>query len=235
MTITLPKDAAFGYYYAVTFSRANATAQQDERLTTVEGATAVLVLLEAKVPNAKREVMVNEFSVKRKMYEFLPSDFDVKLSNKGNIHAAPSGSIFINKGKVQVAVLEVNTAKGNILPNSTRAFTASWNDGFPKYTEQVEDGKVKLGKDGKPMRKLQWDLGDISKLRFGKYTANLVLAYDGGQRDIPLEASLSFWVVPWRLIAAFSVAAIFVLIGLLVTGKKIFSKFRRKGKHAPKE
>jgi hypothetical protein len=27
-----------------------------------------------------------------------------------------------------------------------------------------------------------------------------VLVYDNGQRDVPMEAYVSFWIIPWRLI-----------------------------------
>ncbi|MBX4197687.1 hypothetical protein KW801_04025, partial [Candidatus Saccharibacteria bacterium] len=47
---------------------------------------------------------------------------------------------------------------------------------------------------------LRWDFSKLPHLKFGHYTANLLAAYDNGQRDVPLEASVSFWVVPWRLI-----------------------------------
>jgi hypothetical protein len=48
----------------------------------------------------------------------------------------------------------------------------------------------------------------VPKLRWGKYTANLLLVYDDGTKDVPIEGTLSFWVIPWRLI--------FGAIGLVV-------------------
>ena len=33
-----------------------------------------------------------------------------------------------------------------------------------------------------------------------KYQAKLLLVYDDGKRDIPLEGTVEFWVVPWRLV-----------------------------------
>ncbi len=59
--IKVPKDATFGYYYAVTFSRAQKEKATGPRQTAIVGATATLVLLEVRVPNAKREVEVLEF------------------------------------------------------------------------------------------------------------------------------------------------------------------------------
>jgi hypothetical protein len=44
----------------------------------------------------------------------------------------------------------------------------------------------------------------------GHYTAQLLLIYNDGTRDVPISGSLSFWVIPWRLIGA-----VLALIGLI--------------------
>lgn len=199
MTIKLPPSAAFGYYYAVTFSRAETNDTSDKQAK-IHGGTAILVLLEATSPNAKRQLEIDSFTASRKVYEFLPATFNIKVKNTGNIHLAPSGTIFISKGKQTIATIPVNATKGNILPDSKRVFTATWDDGFPVYTTQDVNGQT-VQKDGKSVYTLHWDGSKFTKLRFGKYTARLTLVYDNGQRDVPLEAIVSFWVIPWRIIA----------------------------------
>lgn len=86
-----------------------------------------------------------------------------------------------------------------VLPDSSRTLTVNWSDGFPRRNEAGQ---------------LDWNLSDLTKLRFGKYTAQLILVYDNGERDVPLEAFVSFWVIPWRLLLA--VIAIPVLPAILV-------------------
>lgn len=141
-TFDVPETAAFGYYYAIVFSRSGEMTSTGERQTTVTGGTAVLVLLEAKVPNAKREVTVTSFSADRKWYEFLPATFTVKLRNTGSVHIAPRGNLFIGRpGEKADTVMEVNLGKGNILPDSNRAFESRWADGFPVYRDKEMDGK----------------------------------------------------------------------------------------------
>ena len=200
MTIKLPPAAAFGYYYAAVFSRANAVKPSSTRENVLVGSTAVLVLLDAKVPGAKRTASISSFSASKRFYEFLPSTFTAKIHNSGNVHLIPTGNIFIKRGSKNVATLKINSAAGNILPNSNRIFTAAWTDGFPVYAPKVSNGKVEIGNDGKQVNSLQWDLSKISHLKFGRYTAHLVMAYDNGSRDVPLEATVSFWVVPVRVI-----------------------------------
>ena len=207
MTIKVPKDAAFGYYYAVGFSR-QADPEAAPSAATLTGQLVTFVLLEAKVPGAKRELKVQSFNANKSTYEFLPSKLTVKVKNTGNIHVSPKGNIFIYKGSKTVATLDINAGKGNILPNSTRTFTADWSDGFPVY-EPNKDGKK--DQKGNLKQSLKWDLSKLTKLRFGKYTAKLVMVYDDGQRDIPIEATVSFWVIPWRVIGIVLLFVTFVM------------------------
>jgi hypothetical protein len=230
VTIKLPQTAAFGYYYAAVFSRAG-NPQSSGKQNVLVGSTAVLVLVEAKVPGAKRAVEVTSFQADKRFYEFLPASFSVKLRNTGNVHLVPAGNIFISRGKKEVASLKVNVQQGNLLPNSNRIYGAAWDDGFPVYTEQVVGGKTVLDKQGKPVKSLHWDLTKVSKLKAGRYTAHLVMAYDDGTRDVPLEAYVSFWVIPWRVfllaIAIPAVPAILVYLLMRWRFKKRLQGIKR--------
>ncbi len=223
-TFALPPEASFGYYYAFVFTRADTERELKPQETAMVGGTATLVLLEAKVPDAKREVTVAEFSTDRRIYEFLPATFTIALKNTGNVHVAPRGNIFLSQwdGK-EVALLEVNEGKGNILPSSTRIFEADWKDGFPVYQEVIENGAVVLDETGQATLDLVWDWQEASKLRFGKYTAKLLLVYDDGERDVPIEGVVTFWVMPWRV-----VALILLNIGLLVGLSLYVIRLRRR-------
>ncbi len=214
MTINTPKSAAFGYYYAVVFSREGDDVRQSGNTNAINGGSAVLVLLNAKSPGAKKQVSIDSLVSKHGVYEFLPASFDVKLKNTGNVHFVPHGNVFIMKGKKQIAALNLNDEQGNILPGSKRIYPVEWTDGFPHYEKVVEDGKVKLDKNNKPVTKLVWgDSGSGGKLfqphiRMGRYTAHLFAVYDDGKRDVPIEAQVSFWVIPWRLFLS-------IIIGLV--------------------
>lgn len=232
MTIDVPSDGALGYYYAVTFQRAaDATAEEGAAL---HGGTAILVLLEVRSPNALRRVEMAEFKASKSVYEFLPAEFTVTLNNTGNIHLIPSGSIFITKGSEQIAVLAINEARGNTLPESTRSFSAAWNDGFPRYEDIEVDGQMLKNEDGTPKRSLKWNLGDIGNLRWGKYKATALVVYDDGNRDVPVEAVVTFWVIPWRIIFFGLLILLIVLAGLYAILKNVF-KFGKKLPKKPKK
>jgi hypothetical protein len=231
MTIAAPKTAAFGYYYAVVFSPAdqNPTGKGNKFI----GSTAILVLLDVKSPNAKRSAKVVDFKTDKKTYEFLPVSFSVRLHNDGNVHLLPAGTIYIKRGSKQVAALPFNTQHGNILPNSYRVYTTAWNDGFPVYVDKTQDGRVVLDSHDQPVKELKWDFARLPHLKFGHYTANLLAVYDNGSRDVPMEASVSFWVVPWRIIGFVIIVGGLALIGLWSSGRNIYKKVR-KPKHYEK-
>lgn len=220
MTINVPKDAAFGYYYAVVFSREGDDARQPGNTNAINGGTAVLVLLDAKVPNAKRSLQLNSFTSEHRLYEFVPAKFQISFKNDGNVHMVPSGNVFISKGKAQVATLSINAERGNVLPKSNRLYNTTWADGYPHKEAVVEGGKTKIDANNKQVDHLVWSNGegkDITPhLRMGKYTAHLFAVYDNGQRDVPIESEISFWVIPWRFLLA--LLAVALLIGFGVYG-----------------
>jgi hypothetical protein len=229
MTIDVPKTAGLGYYYAVTFSPADKPTANGKSV--VIGSTATLVLLDVQNGADKRQLVLASITADRKIYEFLPAVFSVKLHNSGNIHAVPTGNIFITKGKSQVATLDVNAAGGNILPNTNRVFTVQWKDGFPLYVDKTVNDQPVYGKNGQPERKLTWNFSQASKLKFGKYTAKAFLVYSDGQHDVPLQGTVSFWVIPWRILLALLLILLLVGIGIWSVGRTIWRSLRRKRKH----
>ena len=237
MTINVPKSAAFGYYYAVVFSREGDDARQTGNTNAINGGSAVLVLLDAYVPGAKRSVAIDGVTSEHGIYEFLPATFKVSLRNTGNVHVVPHGNVFIMKGKKQIAALSLNGEQGNILPGSKRIYQQDWTDGFPHFEKVVQDGKVVLDKNNKPKMKLVWgDSGSGGKvfkphLRMGHYTAHVFAVYDDGVRDVPLEAEVSFWVIPWKFFLTIIVAlvALFFLVrlGLHLYKKRIMAQMKK--------
>ena len=198
MTIKIPPKVGFGYYYAVIFTPANGKPSGKGNI--LLGSTAVLVLLDVQNPNAKRSMQVVTFQASKHFYEFLPATLKVKIHNSGNVHLQPHGNIYITKGKKQVASLIVNNQDGSILPGTNRIYEVDWKDGFPVYADKQQGGKTVLDKTGKPINQLTWDWSKFSKLKFGRYTAHLTVVYDNGKQDVPIDASVGFWVVPVRLI-----------------------------------
>ncbi len=224
MTVKPPKSAAFGYYMAVVFSRSDPD-KPTGGASGVEGGVASLVLLNVDVPGAKRESNVVQFTASQKVYEFLPADFKVKVRNSGNIHVSPVGNIFIKRGDAQVAALEFNGQRGNILPGTNRVFENTWDQGFPRFETS--------GTGDKATRSLKWNFSDLQNLRFGKYTATLVAVYDDGQRDVPIEAVVSFWVIPWRILGGVLLVLLLIGLGVWALLRSIWRNIRRTPPSSP--
>jgi hypothetical protein len=159
---------------------------------------------------AKAEAKIVEFKTANYINEYLPVDFQIKIENTGNIHVKPHGNVFIDAGQGKdLAILDVNNTQGSILPQSARIFDTSWDDGFLVKEPVIQDGQPKLDKNGKPVYSLNINWNKLTSFRIGKYTANLLVVYDNGQKDIPMEATLSFWVFPYKVVGG-------TLLGLII-------------------
>lgn len=225
-----PESAALSYYYAILIKRQNTSTTQDVN-TVVTGAPAILVLTTVNSPSAIQELQLDDFSVKDFVVEYLPANFSINIRNTGNVHIRPIGNIFIDsmKGK-DVGIIAVNKDSGLILPNTVRTFNTFWEDGFPAYKPIIENGVVQKDEKGETKYALDWDLANIKNFRFGKYTANLLLVYDNGQRDVPIESVLTFWVIPWKILLVFAVILTTMIAGIGFPLIFLIKKLKRKKK-----
>lgn len=220
-----PAEAALSYYYSVVVSRASKPGETDGQAV-VQGAPAILVLATVNSPHAKKELRLAEFKAKYPVTEFLPQDFIVKIENSGNVHLGPSGNVFIDaKTKKDVSILSLNPSMGLILPQSTREFVVSWKDGFPVRKDPDKDEKDE--KSGMEFWGVEFNFSNAHKFRMGQYTAHLLMSYDNGERDVPIESFVSFWVIPWRILLVGFVIGIFVLLGLRTVLGPVFRPLKR--------
>ena len=225
----VPKTAGFSYSFALVISR-----QSDPKPTNggrlIKGSLAVFTLVNVDRPGATSNLEVQSFSASKKIYEYLPATFSVHFRNTGNTIAQPYGNIFLQRSATShapLATLAVNETKGYILPGTTRTVSASWKDGFPAY-------KTVSNSDGTTSQKLVWNWGNLSKLRIGRYTAHLVAVYSQAGRDVPIEGTVSFWVIPWKILLALLIAALLILFGLYSLVRKVISFVRRHRKRSTK-
>ncbi len=209
--IEVPKEAAFGYYFAVHLSQKAGAQKPGEQAAKLLGEVVFPILLNIKSPNAKIDAKLAEFKASSFVNEYLPINFVTRIRNDGNVHVAPRGNIFIRTlGAKDLAVLDVNPGAGNILPGGIREYDASWDDGFMVNTPLTDaSGNIKTDKDGKPITQLTFNWDKLTHLRIGKYTADLILVYDNGTRDVTIEGTTTFWVIPYKMIAG-------GIIGLIV-------------------
>jgi hypothetical protein len=204
VTVDVPSNAHLGYYYAVLFEPQKPSISSNGK-TIIRGANAIFMLLNtsSKSESENRKLVVSSFTSQKSVYEYLPATFNVTVQNAGNIYLAPQGDVFISRSKngKPIATLPINSGQGNILPNTARQFSTSWSDGFPVFKTKKINGEVVSNSKGQPEMQLQWNASSsFSKIRFGKYYAYLALVYNNGTTDITSNATVSFWVIPWKLI-----------------------------------
>ena len=165
-----------------------------------------------------------------RIFQSFPITFATRITNTGNVHIKPVGSITIKNmfGKVLPRIGEelilneagavkgsqisdtipVNDGRGNVLPESSRVFLSSWK-GYGSYVLNIDQEKV-----------ITW-----KGLGFGRYTAELSLAYNGTQ--FPAQI-IHFWIIPWMIILPSLLGL--VLIILLIKKMRRSSVERMKAK-----
>ena len=217
-TINIPKSAAYGYYYVFRI------APKDNKSAITTGATVkgeilIVTLLNVLKDGAISDTKLVSFRPKNYISEYLPVDFAVILENRGNVHVKPRGNIFITRGTGnEMGILEVNPGIGSILPGGTREFISSWNEGFLIREPVIEEGATKLDGNGKPVTKLLVNWNKLTTFRVGPYTARLLMVYDDGSKDVVIEGSTRFWVIPYTAIGIIlaTLTILFIFIRFLL-------------------
>jgi hypothetical protein len=223
MTVTTPPTAALDYYYAV-LVKPQLSVNALHAAATLKGYNAILVLLDAISPNAKPKLSVTSFSANHGVYEYLPTTFSEQVKNTGNVYLAPTGDVYISKSSNftnTINTIPINATQGNVIPSSSRTYTEDWSNGFPVFTSKTFDGQAVTDKQGNPIEHLVWNFSHTDKFRFGKYYAKMVLVYNTGDRDVPVVATVAFWVIPWKIIGSVLAVIILSMIGLYVSGHKL--------------
>lgn len=225
-TIAIPESAAFGYYWALTFTSDNEQVNR-ETGATLTASLAVPVLLSVQKAGAKTEGKFLDFNTDASFYEYPPITFTTQFANNGNVHIRPQGNIFIKDfiGRT-VATLTVNEGQGGILPTTKRSFETKWNDGFITYEPKMDNGEQVVDEQGKPKMDMKIHYQKLLDLRIGKYNATALMLVSGADRDYTYEKTISFFVFPWKVVLVLIAIVIFVGIGLFTTSRSIFRKVR---------
>jgi hypothetical protein len=201
-SIQVPADAlAESYQTAITVSGAPSEIVATNGAV-VEAKTAILVFFTVSGDSQKKVALLDFLSSAKGFLSNLNQSFTFRLQNQGIVYAIPSGTIEIRDvfGR-QVGQLEVNKEKSRVLPNTTRSFIAVLNDTPKNLMEQI---------------------GDQMKLfTMGPMTAKLHLDFGEGFEKI--QATTSFWYIPYQLIG--------IALGLMAV---LFLGYKKIQKHKTK-
>lgn len=191
-TVSVPTTASPGGYYAGVLAGTSAPSTTGNAVGAVAKVGSLLIVTVAG-PVVEKATLTG-FTSSAASGASLPVDFSATLQNSGTVHLKPAGVIRItNMWGGTSAVIPVNEDGGNVLPDSSRTFTASWS-------------KADLDEDASELAK-EW-----KNFGFGPYTATLIMNY--GDANQVVSATTSFWVMPWMMVVLFII--LLVVAALLV-------------------
>ncbi|HKR81941.1 MAG TPA: hypothetical protein VJR27_02990 [Candidatus Saccharimonadales bacterium] len=208
--IVVPHDAEPGGHYGV-IRFTGASPDVSGTGVSLSASIGTLILLQVSGNIQERASLADFYAAtpnnfaKKSFFQTGPVGFVARISNDGNTHIQPSGTLTIKNtiGK-QVASLRVNGTPNNpkdppknILPGSIRRFQLTLNQ----------------------------------KWLFGRYTAHFDVTYDNKH----LVANQTFWVVPYAIVLPVLVGLVVVAFALRYGIKKYNAHIIKKSKAAAAE
>jgi hypothetical protein len=182
ITITVPSNASPGGYYGVV--RFTGTPPELEGAgVSLSASLGTLILLKIN-GNANEQLSIEQFFVSNKgkpgsLFESAPIAFVERLKNTGNIQESPSGVVTVKDMFGRTVV----TLGVNQPPRYVLP------QSIRKFEQSVDESNIG------------------NKILFGLYHADLTVKY--GTNGQTVTSSVSFWVIPYRIIGA-------VIAGLIV-------------------
>jgi hypothetical protein len=213
VTIRIPADAAPGGYYGIIRFTAAAPELKGTGVS-LSASLGSLILVTVK-GDAKEGLAVEEFSVtqngkKATVFQSTPIEFVERLKNTGNIHEQPVGQVVIT----DMFGKKVAAVNVNLPPRNILPSS------IRKFTQPLDSTVI----------------GD--KKLFGRYKATLSVTY-GADKQV-LTDTITFWVIPYRLIGA----VIVLLVGGFFVLRFVIRRYNRsiikkaqkaQGTHKPKK
>lgn len=187
--INIPANASPGGYYGIIRFSSKAPELEDTGVA-LSASIGSMVMIRVK-GDAKEQMSVEDFYVsngenspKANIFESTPIFFTQRLKNTGNIYEQPTGQATITD------MFGKKIAAININLELTNVLPGSTR----KYTESLDKSVI----------------GD--KKLFGKYTADLKITY--GTNKTVINKTITFWVIPYRLIGLAVISLIAIFVGL---------------------
>jgi len=205
LEIAVPASASPGSYYAVVRFTGNSASPQGQAVS-LSASLGALVFLRVN-GNAKESLSIADFYTsegdkKKGMFESTPVGFSARIKNDGNVHEQPVGQIAIND--------MFGHQVANVSMNLEKSIVLPGS--VRKYTAVLD--KTVIG----------------DRMLFGYYTAKLHTVY--GSKNQSFEKTISFWVIPLKLILLVTAVVVAAIIGLRVWvlrfKKRIISQARRR-------
>ncbi len=213
-SIEVPAGTEPGGYFAAIFLGTNAPSENPNELS-IGARIGTLVLFRVNGDIDESAALLDFDTVdQRHWFSSLPVGFYYRFQNGGGDRVMPRGDLTIrNLFGAETAVVNANAVQGNILPRSIRRFEVWWQKG----SDQTAVSQKIESKGFFEMAGYQW-----SNFAFGRYTADLSLAYGSSNEEV--NGVVSFFVFPWQLLTVIILSAAIILF-ILLFGIKRYNRF----------
>lgn len=209
--VNVPLNAEPGGHYAAVFFSDRPTVEGGVAVG-VGAKVGVLFLL--RVPGEILEsARVESFRSTSERLNRLPAYFELRVRNLGSVHLRPEGTVQIrNVFGSTVAKVPANPRQAAVLPNSIRRFESVWAKTF----EEERGGFI---------AELQ---NEWKNFAIGPYKAEVKVLY--GEQKQELQATTTFWVIPWRLLTAFVLLLVVLFILVSLYNRMVVRSALKKGR-----
>lgn len=196
-TVTIPDNAEPGGHYGV-ISFSGSAPEVSGSAVGLSASTGVLVLItvdgDIKENASMAEFFSSQDGKQSWFFENGPVTFVTRVKNDGNVHIKPTGTI------------ELRDMFGGL--------TATMNVNKADSQEKISNVL--------PNSIRRFESTYDKKWMFGRYTANLALSY--GSKGQAIVNTISFWVIPYKLI----IAGLFILITIIFILTRIIKVYNKR-------
>ena len=208
-TITVPEELAPGEYSAEIYFLSEDAQKQQETATYSILSSGIPILITIGDDYAESAEILDFYSAKKVYEKPNFTTLITRIQNLGDTHITPKGDIVLtNLFNQEVGRIPFNDMDQSILRDNTGTYESNWN--LDKY---INDGKIAIG----------------------PITAETIILY---RRNNPgfsvLDATTTFWIIPWKLIILILTVIIVIYVIFLLKNRKQKKNIDNNGYHYPR-
>lgn len=210
LPIVIPEDASPGAHMGVVrFNAVPAESSSDGSQVSLSASIGSLILInvsgDIEIDLSIEEVAVSQDGEAGSFFEQGPLTFITRLNNQGNVYMQPSGTLRVTNmfgQEVEITPLETETSEAEADATKSIEFNPTERNVLPDSIRRFEQS----------VDKSWW---------FGRYTLMVDVTYGDGET---LQESVSFWVIPYKLVAI--VLALLIILGFF--GRRTLKAYNRR-------
>jgi hypothetical protein len=196
LNVQIPSDVESGGYYAALTVSGSPQDLVAANGAIVDAKTALLVFLTVKGELVRKAEILD--LKKTSGISSMSEGYVYRVQNQGNVHVIPEAEIiFTGMFGREIGRVDANSAKGRVLPGTTRKFIV---------TETEEGGIFKTAST------------QMRALALGRVKAELRLNYGNSNEEVSAETK--FWYIPVHLLAVTLGVLIILAAGIKSTKRK---------------